>query len=153
MRRYCHTETPDGDFLIRSDFMDSYEYTDPMYINGHQFYHRHKWCTTDEDVQRWRKQELEESMGKPKWYSNIDWITEQLRIVDGIRYEDLPIKRIAGKAPYLKMYNGVLYDVSDARQTIMLYGAITGKPQKIMDVDEYVAERRKKNERTNVGTH
>lgn len=132
---------------------DSYEYTDPMYINKHQFYHRHGWCTTDEDVQRRRQQETEDEMGKPKWYNNLEWITEHLRFVDHIRYEDLDVRTIPGKAPYIKVFNGVVYDVSDPKQTVMLYGAITGKPQKIFDVDEYVAERRKKNEeRTELGT-
>lgn len=132
---------------------DSYEYREPMYINRHQFYHRHYWCTTNEDVKKWRQQEMEDEMGKPKWNNNLEWITEQLRIVDGIRYEDLPVKRILGKAPYIKMYNDVVYDMSDPRQTVMLYGAITGKPQKIFDVDEYVAERRKQNgKRTDMGT-
>lgn len=131
---------------------DSYEYTEPMYINKHQFYHRHYWCTTNEDSQQWRKQELEDGMSKPNWFNNLEWLTEQLRIVDGIRYEDLPVKRILGKAPYIKTYNGVVYDISDPRQAVMLYGAITGTPQKIFDVDEYVAERRKEHgKRTYMG--
>ena len=134
--------------------MDSYEYTEPMYINKHQFYHRHLWCTTSEDAQKWREQELEDGMGKPKWNNNLEWMTEQLRIVDGIRYEDLEVRRILGKAPYIKSYNGVVYDLSDPRQTVMLYGAITGKPQKIFDVDEYVAERRKEHgKRTDMGVN
>lgn len=132
--------------------IDSYEYTEPMYINKHQFYHRHYWCTTNEDVKKWREQELEDGMSRPKWFNNLDWLTEQLRIVDGIRYEDLPVKRINGKAPYIKMYKGVVYDISDPEQTVKLYGAIVGKPQKIMNVDDYIAERRKEHgKRTDMG--
>lgn len=122
---------------------DSYEYTEPMYINKHQFYKRHCWCTTSEDSQKWREQELEDGMSKPNWFNNLEWLKEQLHIVDGIRYEDLEVRRINGKAPYIKSYKGVVYDISDPRQAVMLYGEITGTPQKIFDVDEYVAERRK----------
>lgn len=132
---------------------DSYEYTRPMYINKHQFYERHGWCTTDEDVQRWRQQEMEDGMSKQKWTKNLEWITEHLRFVDHIRYEDLNVGVVPGKAPYFKLYKGVVYDMRDPKQAVMLYGALTGKPQKIFDVDEYVAERRKQNgKRTDMGT-
>lgn len=91
-------------------------------------------------------------MSKPNWFNNLEWLTEQLRIVDGIRYEDLEVKRINGRAPYIKSYKGVVYDISDPVQAVKLYEAITGKPQKIMNLDDYIAERRKEHEYLFLGT-
>lgn len=136
---------------------DSYEYTDPMYINKHQFYHRHGWCTTDEDVQRWKEQETEDEMSQPSWYMNLQWMIERLRLADGIRYEDLniPEKKLGkyGHQKGIKVYKGIEYDCRNMEDVVRLYEAITGNPQKIVNLDDYIAERRKKHEeRTELGT-
>lgn len=76
-------------------------------------------------------------------------VIERLRDFDGIRFEDVGVKSVVGKAMYFKTYKGKEYNVNDPVQAIRLYQAITGKPQTIVtakEYAEYLKERKVKNE-------
>lgn len=107
---------------------DSYEYTDPSQFLIHTRYYRRFFCD-NHPVQYDQK-----PMPIPFW-RNVEWLKSRLTF-DGLRYEDY-VKR-PNNERFIRTYNGKLYNLQNAEDTIQLYNAITGKNETWMTAEEYV---------------